>query len=138
MIEFAKILDIESNKLEVQMRTGECLFAPIIVTGVGNSLPSKDWVDNHKDQFLAVVAFEKSLGQNPMIIGFYPVSGADSSVYGVNERLLTACITLLDKLLNAKVNTSIGPQPFMPDTSQALNDIKKELEDIQKLIEPFK
>lgn len=39
--------------------------------------------------------------------------------------------TLIDKLLAAKVNTSLGPQPFMPDTIQALNELKSTLNEIE-------
>lgn len=138
MIEFAKITgDTLDNRIMVTMRTGESLYAPIAVTGLGTPLPSEEWIKNNKDNFLALVAFEKGLLMNPVIMGFYPVKGATSTDYGVLERLLSATITLLEKLINGKVNTSIGPQPFMPDTLTALNEIKKELENINKLVLPI-
>lgn len=138
MIEFAKITgDTEDNKLEVTMRTGESLFAPMAVTGLGAPIPSKEWIRDNKDNFLALVTFEKDLWMNPIIMGFFPVKGATSGSYNVLERLLTANILLLEKLINGKVNTSLGPQPFMPDTLLALNNIKKELEDIKTLVLPI-
>ena len=138
MIEFAKITgDTLDTKIEVTMRTGESLYAPMAVTGLGTPLPSSEWIKTNKDNFLALVTFEKDLWMNPIVIGFYPVKGAKSEKYGVLERLLTATITLLDKLVNGKINTSIGPQPFMPDTLMAFNDIKKELEEISELILPI-
>lgn len=137
MIEFANITgQVDDNKICVKMRTGESFYAPIIMA-VNTPTPSKEWIQENKDSFLALVSFEKGLGQNPMVLGFYPVKGADSTKYSIVERLLTANLTLLEKLINGKVNTSIGPQPFMPDTLMALNDIKKELEDIEKLILPI-
>ena len=137
MIEFANITgQVDGHKICVKMRTGESFYAPIVVA-VNAPIPSEEWIQNNKDSFLALVSFEKGLGQNPMVIGFYPVKGADSTKYGIVERLLTANINLLDKLINGKVNTNIGPQPFMPNTLKALNDIKKELEEIEKLILPI-
>lgn len=139
MIEFGKITgEMEGNYMEVRMRTGECLFAPITTVGNSVSLPSEDWVKEHKDSFLALVAFEKDILENPIILGFYPVKGANSTSYNTVERLLSALMTLLDQLLKAKVNTMMGPQPFMPDTIKVFNDVKTELENIKQLILPLK
>lgn len=139
MIEFGKITgEVDNNLLQVKMRTGESLYAPMAVVGTDVSIPSEDWVKENKDNFLALVTYEKDMPISPIIIGFYPVKGADSSVYNTAERLLAVVTKLLEQLLKAKVNTQIGPQPFMPDTIQVFNDIKKELEDITKLILPVK
>lgn len=139
MIEFGKITgEVDNNLIQVRMRTGESLFAPLAVIGTGVSLPSEDWVMSNKDNFLALVTYEKDMYISPMIIGFYPVKGADSSSYNTSERLLAMVIKLVEQLLTAKVNTMLGPQPFMPNTIQVLNDIKGELNEITKLILPIK
>lgn len=135
MIEFAKITGkAENNLIQVKIRTGECLYAPVVVMGTGVTAPSREWITNNKDNFLALVTYEKNRYISPLIIGFYPVKGADSTVYNTSERLLSMVVKLVEQLLKAKVNTQIGPQPFMPDTISVLNDIKKELENINKLI----
>lgn len=139
MIEFGKITgEVDNNLLQVKMRTGENLFAPMVVMGTDVSVPSKDWVTENKDRFLALVAYEKNMYTSPMIIGFYPVKGAESSTYNTTERLLAMAIKLVDQLLKAKVNTQLGPQPFMPNTIQVFKDIKEELDEIKKLILPIK
>lgn len=139
MIEFGKITgEVDNNLIQVKMRTGECLFAPITVIGTDVSIPSEDWITSNKDNFLALVAYEKDMYISPMIIGFYPVKGADSSSYNTTERLLAAATRLLEQLLKAKVNTMLGPQPFMPDTIKVFTDIKSELDEISKLILPLK
>lgn len=129
MIEFAKItgeLD-ENNYLEVQIRTGEHLFAPFVVMGNSVSLPSKTWIESNKDNFLALVTYEKDMYISPMIIGFYPVKGANSSVYNTHERLLKIVAELVDLLKKARINTQIGPQKFMPDTQLTLDNISEEI-----------
>lgn len=139
MIEFGKITgEVEGNLMQVKMRTGEHLFAPLTVIGTDASIPSEQWVKDNKDNFLALVTYEKDMYISPMIIGFYPVKGADSSSYNTTERLLAMVTKLIEQLLKAKVNTQIGPQPFMSDTIQVLNDIKEELDEIAKLILPVK
>lgn len=139
MIEFGKITgEVENNLMQVTLRTGESLFAPIAVVGTDVSIPSADWVNINKDNFLALVTYEKDMYISPMIIGFYPVKGADSSSYNTTERLLAMVTKLIEQLLKAKVNTMLGPQPFMPDTIRVFNDIKKELDEIVKLILPVK
>lgn len=139
MIEFGKITgEVENNLMQVTLRTGESLFAPIAVVGTDVSIPSADWVSANKGNFLALVTYEKDMYISPMIIGFYPVKGADSSSYNTTERLLAMVTILIEQLLKAKVNTMLGPQPFMPDTIRVFNDIKKELDEIAKLILPVK
>ena len=139
MIEFGKITgEVDNNLIQVKMRTGESLFAPLTIIGTDVSIPSKDWIIANKDNFLALVTYEKNMYISPMIIGFYPVKGADSSSYNTSERLLITVIELIEQLLKAKVNTQIGPQPFMPDTIQVFNNINKELDEIKKLILPIK
>lgn len=139
MIEFAKITgEMEGNTYQVKMRTGESLYAPLTIVGTDVSIPSEEWISANKDNFLALVTYEKDMPISPMIIGFYPVKGADSSSFNTTERLLAACLQLMEQLLKAKVNTMIGPQPFMPDSIKIFTDIKTELEEIQKLILPIK
>lgn len=139
MIEFGKITgEVDNNLIQVKMRTGESLFAPLTVIGTDVSIPSEDWITANKDNFLALVTYEKDMYISPMIIGFYPVKGADSSSYNTTERLLAMVTKLIGQLLKAKVNTQIGPQPFMPDTIKVFNEIKKELDEITKLILPVK
>lgn len=139
MIEFGQITgEVENNLLQVKLRTGERLFAPMAVIGTDVSIPSADWIKENKSNFLALVTYEKDITSSPMVIGFYPVKGADSASYNTTERLLAMVTKLIEQLLKAKVNTQIGPQPFMPDTIQVFNDIKQELENITKLILPIK
>lgn len=135
MIEFGKITgEVDGNFIQVTLRTGESLFAPMAVVGVGTPLPSEEWVLSNKDNFLAIISYEKDILKNPVLIGFYPVKGADSSSYNTLERLLASVIKLMEQLIKAKVNTMLGAQPFMPDSIKVFNDIKSELEDTKKLI----
>lgn len=127
---------MDGHLLQVKMRTGESLYAPIVVMGTDVSVPSQDWVNLNKDKFLALISYEKNMYISPMVVGFYPVEGADSSVYNSTERLLKAMTDLVDQLLKAKVNTMLGPQPFMPDTIKIFTDIQTELGEIKKLILP--
>lgn len=139
MIEFAKISgEMEGNSLLVTMRTGESFYAPITVMGTDATIPSNEWISANKNNFLALVTYEKDMYISPMIIGFFPVKGADSSSYSTLERLISIAITLVEQLLKAKVNTMLGPQPFMPDTVKVLTDVQTELENIKKLILPLK
>ena len=139
MMEFAKITgNMDGNFIEVTMRTGESLYAPLVTMGADVSLPSEKWINDNKNSFLAVVGYEKSSVESPMIMGFFPVRSADSSKYNTHERLLEVSLKLLEQLMKAKVNTMLGPQPFMPDTIKALTDMKKELENIKELILPVK
>lgn len=139
MIEFGKITgEMDGHMIQVKMRTGECLYAPLTVIGNDVSLPSEEWISANKDSFLALVTYEKDMAISPMIIGFYPVKGSDSSSYNVVERLLAMNVKLIDQLLKAKVNTMLGPQPFMVDTIKVFTEIQKELEEIGKLILPVK
>lgn len=139
MIEFAKIVgELDGSYLRVQIRTGEEFLAPMAVVGNGVTLPSAQWVSENKDKFMALVTYEKDLYLSPIIIGFYPLSGASSESYDTVERLLSVCIALVEQLLKAKVNTMLGPQQFMPDTIQVFNDLKTQLDEIKKLILPVK
>ena len=135
MIEFGKITgETSDNLLQVRMRTGESLFAPMIVVGNNVSLPSKDWIKANKDNFLALVTYEKDMLISPMIIGFYPVKNADSSAYNVTEKLLSVILELIEQLIDAKVSTQTGPQPFMPDTISVFNNLKSHINEISKTI----
>ena len=139
MIEFGKITgEVEGNFIQVKLRTGECLFAPVTIVGTDVSLPSEVLITANKDNFLSLVTYVKYMYISPMVIGFYPVKGADSSSYNTTERLLAMVTKLIEQLLKAKVNTMLGPQPFMPDSMQVFTEIKQELDEISKLILPLK
>ena len=131
MIEFGKITgEVKDSYIQVRLRTGECLFAPIAVVGTSVTVPSDKWVTNNKDNFLALVSYEKDMYISPIIIGFYPVKGASSSEYNTVERIIAEFEKLVSQLLKAKVNTQIGPQPFMQDTIKVLSEVKDELKNI--------
>lgn len=133
MIEFGKITgEVDNNLLQVKMRTGESLFAPMAVMGTDVTVPSEKWVLRNKDNFLALVAYEKDMYISPMIIGFYPVSGAKSEEYNTVEKLIEAVKSLIDILNNAKVNTQLGPQKFMPDTLLKLEDLTESINTFQQ------
>ena len=135
MIDFAKITgDIDGHRIEVQMPTGEHLYAPLLVHGNSTSFPSREWIRENKDNFLAVITYEGSRCYDSMILGFYPVKGADSEKYDVTEQLLTLVLDLVGRLYEAKVNTEIGPQPFMPNTLIYLDNIRTKLREVQRLI----
>ena len=137
MVEFGKMTGkVDGTRVQVRLRQGEHLYAPLSTVGSGVALPSDKWIRDNKDNFLALVAFEKDLLENPTIIGFYPVKGAKSEEYSVTERLLKATTDLVEKLMSGKITTQLGPQGFMPDTMQALQQIKQELLDIKELIKP--
>ena len=139
MIEFAKITgDTDNNLVEVRMRTGECLYAPVAVVGTDVTAPSAEWITAHKDEFLALVAFEKGLLMNPILVGFYPVKGADSSKYNTTEKLIALLEKLLQQLQKARVNTQIGPQQFMPDTLMVLEQLSADLAEAKKDINQLK
>lgn len=133
MIEFAQITGkTQGDTYQVKMRTGEHFYAPLSVTGIGTPMPSQRWIQENRNSFLALVTFE---GKNtPIIVGFYPVSGADSSKYGVFELLLELSTEIVDMLINAKTNTGIGPMPFMPGSMKRLMEIKVSLQGINSLI----
>jgi len=48
------------------------------------------------------------------------------------EELVTVLVDLVDDLINALIRTAIGPQPFVPSTVSALNDIKSRLETLKE------
>lgn len=139
MIEFGKITgSMEGHYIQVRLRTQECLYAPMITFGNSVSIPSEQWITENKDNFLAVVAFEKDLLQNPMIVGFFPVKGATSEVYNTHEQLLQVVTDLVEELTKARVNTQIGPQKFMPDTQIELEKFKSKLGVIKSKINNLK
>ena len=109
------------------MRTGESLFAPLTVIGTDVSIPSEDWITANKDNFLALVTYEKDMYISPMIIGFYPVKGASSSEYNTFEKVIVILEKLLEQLSKARINTQIGPQQFMPDTLMVLKQLTQDL-----------
>ena len=135
MIEFGKITgEIDNNLLQVRMRTGEHLYAPITTACPNVSLPSKQWVLENKDNFLALVAYEKDMFISPMIIGFFPVRGANSKMYNPTERLIDVMERLIRQLSKTRTNTQIGPQKFMPDTLVVLDELSEEVTSIKALI----
>lgn len=139
MIDFAKITgDVDGHRIEVQMPTGEHLYAPLLVIGTATTFPTEEWVRENKDNFLAVISYEGSRCYDSMILGFYPVKGADSTSYNTTDRMFKMLVKLVEQLLKAKTNTQLGPQPFMADTIQVLSDIKSELDEIGKLMLDFK
>lgn len=125
---------MDGHRLEVMMPTGECLFAPLLVVGTSVTVPTQEWINKHKDDFLAVVTYEGTECYDSMILGFYPVKGANSDSYNTTDQMFRILVKLIDQLLKAKTNTQIGPQPFMQDTIKVLNDLKKELEETSKLM----
>lgn len=136
MIEFAKLTGkSDVPYYEVQIRTGERIHARFVNAGFGISLPSAKWCTDNKDRFLAVLSYEGDNVDEPIILGFSPLENAQTSDSNVYERLLKVVIDLVERLLNAKVNTQIGPQPFLVDTIQDLNNMKTELQNIKQLIE---
>ena len=135
MIEFARITGkVEDNYIQVKLRTGEHLYAPVVVIGTGATIPSSEWVQDNKDNFLALLTYEKDMPISPFIIGFYPVKGADSSSYNSVERLIKVVSSLMDELIKAKVNTMLGPQPFLPSSIKEFSDLQIELKDIKSQI----
>lgn len=137
MIEFAKFTGKTDGTLyQIKLRTGEHVYSPIAVAGIDAPAPSEKWIKDNKDSFLALLSQESK--SNPIIIGFYPVKGAESEKYNVFEQLLEVNKVLVEQLLKAKINTSLGPMPFMPDTIKKLTEIKKSLADIEELIKPIR
>lgn len=134
MIEFAKIVESVGRKIRVKLRTGEEFVAPMLIVGAATSLPSESWILKNKDRFLAVVTYEKDLLDNPMVIGFYPVNKSSSEDYDSVTQLLDIFVSLLELLQQAKTNTQIGPQPFMPDTQQKLLDAITNVEKLKEFL----
>lgn len=135
MIEFGKITgEVDNNLIQVKMRTGESLFAPLTVIGTDVSIPSKDWITANKDNFLALVTYEKDMYISPMIIGFYPVKGASSAKYNSFERLMDVVEKLVKQLSEARVNTQLGPQQFLPDTLLVFEELSDIIGDIKRNI----
>lgn len=135
MIEFGKITgEVDNNLIQVKMRTGESLFAPLTVVGTDVSIPSEDWITANKDNFLALVTYEKDMYISPMIIGFYPVKGASSAKYNSFERLMDVVEKLVKQLSEARVNTQLGPQQFLPDTLLVFEELSDIIGDIKRNI----
>ncbi len=140
-LEYAQITgEIGDTKylFQVKMATGETLFAPLLVQGGTTAIPSKDWIDANKDKFLAVIGFTGEDYNEPFIMGFLPVKGVDTSSANILERILNNTGKLLDLLKEGKVNTQMGPQPFMTDTQAKIKQCKDENDEILKLIQSVK
>ena len=135
MMEFGKITGVlEGTKLQVQLRDKTYLYAPISVMGMNVTLPSAQWVIANKDSFLALVAYEDDQLTHPLIVGFYPVKGADSEQYNVTEQLIAVVDKLIQAIIEAKTSTQLGPMPFMPDTQTKLAQEKTNLQKILAFI----
>lgn len=132
MIEFGKITgNVEDGLVQVRLRTGECVFAPMAVIGNDVTIPSDEWISGNKDNFLALVGYEKDIWKNPIIVGFYPLQG-----YSVKENTLYKTLELVKELIDllkqAKTLTLMGPQTFTPDTLAKLNMMDSTYNDILK------
>lgn len=134
MIVFGKLTGKTlGNKAEVELVTLEHYWLPMLAHGVNSPLPSDKWIEENKDNFLAVVFIGG--GRNvDCVLGFHPVKGAVSAEYNVQERLIQAVKDLTETLKNATVNTSLGPQKFLPDTIMKFTELNTELESISSLI----
>lgn len=138
MWDFVKILgEVDGHRIRVKLPTGEEVMAPVI-TAMGLPVPSEQWVKDNKDKFLAIMGYREGLNPYPIILGFYPVTGADSEKFNIFERLLVCQKEILDMLASAKVTTQLGPQPFMPDSQQKISDLKSKIEELEKDIYPLK
>ena len=134
MIELAKITgEVEDGNIRVKLRTGEHLYAPLVTLG-SMGIPSEDWIKDNKDSFLAVISYIHDDDTDPICVGFLPVEKAKTDTFGILNRLLEQVIDLVDQLSKGKINTQIGPQPFMPDTQQVFLNITTELKNIKKLL----
>lgn len=135
MIEFGQITGkVEKNLIQVKMRTGESLYAPVAVVGTTVSVPSETWITANKNNFLALISYEKDLLISPIIVGFYPVKGATSEKYNSFERLMAVVEKLVSQLSEAKVLTQLGPQQFLPDTLMVFKELSSELTNIKNEI----
>lgn len=134
MIEYTKIISSEDEEkyIKVKARTGEEFVAQMCITGISALLPSKVWIDKNKDNFLAIVSYEKNLLENPLIIGFLPLEKSKATEYNFLYLCTEVLLKLIEQLGKAKVNTQLGPQPFMPDTVLVLDDLKDKLEEYKK------
>ena len=138
MWDFVKITgEVSGNSIRVKLPTGETLLAPV-VTSLGNPMPSAKWISDNKDNFLAIMGYREGLNPYPIILGFYPVRGADSESFSTFGKLLAVNVALLDLLMSAKVMTQLGPQPFMGDSQKSLNDIKSKLQELEKELNKIK
>jgi hypothetical protein len=130
MWDFVKITgEVEGNRIRVKLPTGEELLAPVL-TSLGVPVPSEKWITDNKDKFLAIMGYKDGLNPYPIILGFYPVRGANSESFSIFERLLQINLDLLGLLASAKVTTQLGPQPFMADTQKNIEDIKTKLQEL--------
>lgn len=135
MIEFAKILgETEGSSIRVKIRTGETFMAPMAIVGNSSPLPSAAWIAQNKDNFLALVTYEKDLYISPIVIGFYPVNNADATKYDVIYQFLDLVETLVTELTAVKTVTMLGPQPFFPDSLAKLQQMKLNMVEIKKQV----
>ena len=138
MWDFVKIIgDIDGSSLRVRLPTGEEMFAPM-VTSLGLPLPSQKWIDNNKDSFLAILQYQENLNPEPIVVGFYPVKGAESDKFSIFERLLKVNLEVIELLAVARIATQLGPQPFMADSQEKIVNIKKEIQELIENVLPIK
>jgi hypothetical protein len=128
--EFAKLTDeMEGDYVKCVMRTGEAIYAPMINIGTASFMPSKKWLTANKDNFIALITYERNYYSNPLIIGFYPVKDAKMDSFNTLYMIEELLFKLVEQLGKAKINTQLGPQQFMPDTLVVLDEIKQSLTD---------
>ena len=133
MIEFYKLTGKSGgDRIQVKARTGEEMYAPMINVGTSTSVPTQKWLMENKDNFIALVSYERDSFSRPLIIGFYPVKGAKSSDFDLMLKVMNLFDNLLDQLLQAKTNTMMGPQMFFPDTIQKIQETKLKLEELKQ------
>ena len=132
MIEFAKITgETDENYIRVKVRTGEEFLAPMAVIGNSSAIPSEKWINDNKDKFLALIAYEKDILSNPIVIGFYPIKSSDARDYDVLYQVIDALSTLIKELQSVKTTTLLGPQTFFADSLIKIKKIETTIESIK-------
>lgn len=130
MWDFVKITGVtKGNLIEVKFPTGEHVMATLL-TSVLAPIPSPQWFLENKDNFLAILATKEGVNPYPVVLGFYPVKGADSEKFSIFGSLLQMYADILDMLSTAMITTSLGPQPFLPDTQAKIVELKTKIEQI--------
>ena len=133
MIEFYRLTGkSDGDRIQVKARTGEEMYAPMFNVGTSTSVPTQKWLLENKDNFIALVSYERDSFSRPLIIGFYPVKGAKSSDFDLMLKVMNLFDNLLEHLLQAKTNTMMGPQMFFPDTIQKIQETKVKLEELKQ------
>lgn len=108
MIEFYRLTGkSDGDRIQVKARTGEEMYAPMINVGTSTSVPTQKWLLENKDNFIALVSYERDSFSRPLIIGFYPVKGAKSSDFDLMLKVMNLFDNLLEHLLQAKTKLVI-------------------------------